>query len=306
MSKKIISLFIMVFILAAVSGCKETAADAPYQEQYDLGMRYLEEGKYEEAILAFNAALEIDTKQPMVYTGLAEAYIGLGKTEEAIAALERGLEETGDGAISEQLEELLSSPHRFSRVNAENGNTEIIFGQTDLEGRLQGFCIINEFDGNSSQLRYLAEGEFVDGRPEGELKNWWFPDENINQDYGVENGCGRGAGEYSEGERNGYNTVECYIGYSVPEAQEGEMIRWDDCSGTEPVYTYSGGMVNGEEHDETGEAYLMYVSHSEDHWGQKVEYIGQMQNGHRTGYGKQWRDGILDHDGLFEDSSPVR
>ena len=43
-----------------------------WQEQYDLGVRYLAEGNYEEAIIAFTAAIEIDPNR-------VEAYMGRGR-----------------------------------------------------------------------------------------------------------------------------------------------------------------------------------------------------------------------------------
>ncbi len=47
-----------------------------WQEQYDLGVRYLSEGNYEEAIIAFTAAIEIDPKQAPAYIGRGDAYVG--------------------------------------------------------------------------------------------------------------------------------------------------------------------------------------------------------------------------------------
>ena len=61
-------------------------AIATWQEQYDLGMQYLEEGDYEQAIVAFTAAIEIDPKQAVVYVGRAQAYIESGETEENLSA----------------------------------------------------------------------------------------------------------------------------------------------------------------------------------------------------------------------------
>jgi len=57
-----------------------------WQDQYDLGVRYLSEGNYEEAIIAFTAAIEIDPKQAPTYVGRGDAYIGSGKTEENLMA----------------------------------------------------------------------------------------------------------------------------------------------------------------------------------------------------------------------------
>lgn len=48
-----------------------------WQEQYDLGIRYLSEGRYQEAIIAFTAAIEIDPKQSLAYVGRGDAYAGM-------------------------------------------------------------------------------------------------------------------------------------------------------------------------------------------------------------------------------------
>lgn len=56
-----------------------------WQEQYELGVRYLSEGNYEEAILAFTAAIEIDPKRAPAYVGRGDAYVLSGETEENLA-----------------------------------------------------------------------------------------------------------------------------------------------------------------------------------------------------------------------------
>ena len=77
-----------------------------WQEQYDLGMRYLNEGNYEEAVIAFEAAIEIDPKRPEAYLGAADAYVGLGDYASARSILERGYAETGDGSLKSRLDAL--------------------------------------------------------------------------------------------------------------------------------------------------------------------------------------------------------
>ena len=76
-----------------LSGCSglpgKLGGRGKWQDQYDLGIRYLEEGDYEEAILAFNAAIEIDPNRPEAYMGRAEAYIKLDKPEEALKDYKR-------------------------------------------------------------------------------------------------------------------------------------------------------------------------------------------------------------------------
>ncbi len=75
-------------------------------EQLDLGNRYLDEMDYEQAVVAFTKAIEIDPMSVDAYIGAAEAYVGLGNEDEAITVLEKGYELTSDEEILEMLEEL--------------------------------------------------------------------------------------------------------------------------------------------------------------------------------------------------------
>ena len=80
---------VIAALLLALSlcGCAQKAPEGPtWQEQYDLGVKYLSEGNYEEAIIAFTAAIEIDPKNPLAYIGRGGAYVGSGETEENLAA----------------------------------------------------------------------------------------------------------------------------------------------------------------------------------------------------------------------------
>lgn len=61
--KKIIHLILSLILIAGLCACGAKT----WQKQYDLGMRYLTEGSYEEAILAFTAAIEIDPKNADAY-----------------------------------------------------------------------------------------------------------------------------------------------------------------------------------------------------------------------------------------------
>ena len=79
-----------------------------WQAQYDLGVRYLSEGNYEEAILAFTAAIEIEPKRAEAYLGLADAYAGAGDLDAARKTLEDGLAATGELEIQESLDKLLT------------------------------------------------------------------------------------------------------------------------------------------------------------------------------------------------------
>lgn len=76
-------LFLTAFSLT-LSACGQKVST--WQEQYDLGVRYLEDGNYEEAIIAFTAAIEIDPKQSAAYTGRGDAYMSIVSTLDAEAS----------------------------------------------------------------------------------------------------------------------------------------------------------------------------------------------------------------------------
>lgn len=85
MKKRTICVWLAVLLL--LTSCAQNA-ETTWQEQYDLGVRYLSEGNYEEAIIAFNAAIEIDPKRAEAYIGLADAYEAQGDVERARQVLE--------------------------------------------------------------------------------------------------------------------------------------------------------------------------------------------------------------------------
>ncbi len=164
-----------------------------WQEKYDLGVRYLSEGNYEEAIIAFTAAIEIDPKQASAYVGrgdaymvsgeteenlataqadyeqaieldptcisaylgLAEIYILKGKYEEAHDILQKGLDVIGDVSLSDKLKEVNLLLDRFK------DNTYIDF--TDITTAAQDFMlkIIDEvLQENQQKIYQLLTSEY--------------------------------------------------------------------------------------------------------------------------------------------------
>ena len=117
--KKICNLLVILTLVLGVCACGQSA-EASWQEQYDLGIRYLSEGNYEEAIIAFTAAIEIDPKQPDAYLKIAEAYVSTGDIDSAMTILEQGYELTQDERISEQLQVLQDSYADYSIYFSEN------------------------------------------------------------------------------------------------------------------------------------------------------------------------------------------
>ena len=89
--RRVLPVLLVVLLLC---GCG--AAAKSWQEEYDLGVRYLSEGNYEEAILAFEAAIEIDPKRAEAYLGLADVYVAQGDLDAAREVLDRAVEAVGE------------------------------------------------------------------------------------------------------------------------------------------------------------------------------------------------------------------
>lgn len=82
--KRFVMLVLAFCILMPCTACGQKAPT--WQEHYDIGVRYLSDGNYEEAIIAFTVAIEIDPKRVEAYVGRGNAYIGSGETEENLTA----------------------------------------------------------------------------------------------------------------------------------------------------------------------------------------------------------------------------
>ena len=89
--KRTISMLLTFAMILTLCACGKKSGTG-WQEQYDLGVRYLSEGNYEEAVIAFTAAIEIDPKRPEAFLGRGSAYIGAGETAENLAAAQADYE----------------------------------------------------------------------------------------------------------------------------------------------------------------------------------------------------------------------
>jgi len=63
-------------------------------EMLDLGNRYLLELNYAQALVHFTSLIEVEPRNARAYIGAAEAHIGLGDIDSAVAILRQGLEQT--------------------------------------------------------------------------------------------------------------------------------------------------------------------------------------------------------------------
>ena len=69
----------------AATQAETTTSDNTFEYHYNLGVRYLSEGNYQEAILAFTAAIEIDPKSAPAFVGRGDAYIGNEEQADSIS-----------------------------------------------------------------------------------------------------------------------------------------------------------------------------------------------------------------------------
>jgi tetratricopeptide (TPR) repeat protein len=155
--------------------CAKPATPHSAAELLDLGEKYLLELNYEQALVQFHNLIEVEPMNSRGYTGAAEAYVGLGQIDDAIAILEIGLEivET-ENEIQRMIDELRRSEpdideyelyYQFmnSRQWAEDYRLGDYVGTTDIE--ITAYKIF-DFDDNGTNELWL-EAYAYDYRPRG-------------------------------------------------------------------------------------------------------------------------------------------
>ena len=136
----IVAVLLVVVISTVVMLVLSKSGNRKLQEQLDLGEKYISELKYEQAIIAYESAIEIEPMSVEAYLGLAEVYVAQGDYEKAISVLEEGYKITYDERIKSKLEEI-----NKLNISAEDINT--------VEPDFQG----GEFDSTLAYEEFLKE-----------------------------------------------------------------------------------------------------------------------------------------------------
>lgn len=102
----VLLLIFLVVAIFATAGIVSYTKDKNLQEQLDLGERYLDELDYEAAIVAYEMAIEIDSKSVDAYIGLADVYVEMKKYEDAIDVLKDGYNETEEEELLDAIEKI--------------------------------------------------------------------------------------------------------------------------------------------------------------------------------------------------------
>ena len=131
-----------------------------WRTQYDLGVRYLSEGNYKEAILAFEAAIEIDPKQETIYLKYAEAYTQQGDDASALRVLTRGFRETQSELLVREENKLKRKILQGNSAVAELPAAVDSTGNTNYDAdteRLYRSVILENPDGTPIQFAMIAD-----------------------------------------------------------------------------------------------------------------------------------------------------
>ena len=163
--KRICGTFLTIVLMLGLCACGQNV-QASWQEQYDLGIKYLSEGNYEEAVIAFTAAIEIDAKRPEAYIGRGDAYALSGDTEENLSAAQADYE----AAIA--LDETLSE--------AWLGLADVYIRQGDYDKALEVLREALEKTGNdqivADKLAEMESGIYIDSSGEERMRQYFEPD----------------------------------------------------------------------------------------------------------------------------------
>ena len=83
----VLVVMVAVLVIAALVAVQSVSPKQRLQKQLEIGDRYLSELDYEQAVVAYRTAIEIDPKNVDAYLGLADAYVGMNDHEEAVNVL---------------------------------------------------------------------------------------------------------------------------------------------------------------------------------------------------------------------------
>jgi Tfp pilus assembly protein PilF len=136
-------------------------------EQLDLGNKYLEEMDYEQAIVAFNKALEIDPMNAEAYLGLVEVYIRTTDFETALEYAQKGYEATGDERLKEKIDmiesgSIFADNGRIMKTSFYNNEEDLSYYVTytyNLKGNIDSISAYTPNDVLIDEVEYKYDEE---------------------------------------------------------------------------------------------------------------------------------------------------
>jgi len=333
MTKKKLFLILisLAVLIALIAGICLSGALSPYERQIKLAYKLLEKGSYEEAILAFDKAIEIDSKRDKAYIGKADVYVSRCD-ENTLADIKAILDiaynqHYNDDAIVEAIirlaDELMDKQHGDWAVELLNYGYELTKDErikkhkTDLfddfaEGFLSDLYKMFE-SGDKESVRAEIQSDkylnFVKSVDNTDYKHIYFPKKNNSQ-------TGKGIALYYVDNAN-FGKVFVYYGDFVNGVRSGTGT-WAGASGIQ--YYWFEGQWNND--SPNGEGQLLIVKDESKikkepgrTYGIKTEINGSFKSGlyHGSIYETWYMDDGDSHiwspiqavDGIYQEMSPL-
>lgn len=139
--KRIIKVLLISLLIITLYGCGSVYGGT-WQEHYDLGIKYLADGKYEEAILEFTAAIKIDDKQVLAYIGRGDSYFSLGGEDSLL------------NAMNDYENALKIEPHTNNESFINLARIYIYFGDSE-----KAVDILSKFYEDKTEINNFISGE---------------------------------------------------------------------------------------------------------------------------------------------------
>ena len=139
------------------------------QKQLDLGTKYLDDMDYEQALVAFEAALDIDPMNADAYLGIVEVHIRTNEFEKALEVAKEGYETTGDERLKEKIDmiesgDIFAANGWIMRTTGYDADGNLMYAHiytNDIKGRKAS---VTRTDENGVKTQYLELDYDEDGR----------------------------------------------------------------------------------------------------------------------------------------------
>ena len=165
----LIGLAVCIIATLIISFAVAGGNDEKLQKQLDLGNKYLEEMDYEQALVAFEAALDINPMNADAYLGIVEVYIRTNEFEKALVIAKEGYEATGDERLKEKIDmiekgDIFASNGWAMRQSCYDAEGKLLYYYQftyNLKGQKDS---VTRCDANGSEIEHLELDYDEEGR----------------------------------------------------------------------------------------------------------------------------------------------